>query len=198
MHRCTWCTHGDRPSRGREARAGRGGALQTSHRVTPWHAVHGVRARGGQRRSLGPRGVTKLVQVGFQPQVEASTPDKQEASPVKHNTTEKAIWRAFCGVDPAVSLLGLCVPFFGRFGLCGDQMTAELRQKCAEVGPSRLENGQKLRPKIPNPEGKPRNRAGHRRNTQTSPQNSHATMKAAGQSPKQPVNNPNSRRVHGK
>ena len=41
--RCTRCAHGDRPSLGREARAGRGGALQTDHRVTPWHGVHAVR-----------------------------------------------------------------------------------------------------------------------------------------------------------
>ena len=39
----TRCAHRDRPSLGREARAGRGGALQTDHRVTPWHAVHAVR-----------------------------------------------------------------------------------------------------------------------------------------------------------
>ena len=40
---CTRCAHGDRPSLRREARAGRGGALQTDHRVTPWHAAHAVR-----------------------------------------------------------------------------------------------------------------------------------------------------------
>ena len=34
----------DRPALGREARAGRGGALQTGHRVTVWHAVHVVHA----------------------------------------------------------------------------------------------------------------------------------------------------------
>ena len=40
--RRTRCVHGDRASLGREARARRGGALQTDHRVTPWHAVHAV------------------------------------------------------------------------------------------------------------------------------------------------------------
>ena len=46
---CTRCAHKDRPYLAREARAGRGGALQTNHRLTPWRAV---RARGAQKRSL--------------------------------------------------------------------------------------------------------------------------------------------------
>ena len=48
---CTRCAHGDRPSLGREARAGRGGALQTDHRVTPWHAVR----TGGTKEPLEPQ-----------------------------------------------------------------------------------------------------------------------------------------------